>query len=95
MIAFKIILEYSPRKNKAKINPEYSMLYPATISASASGKSNGVRLVSAKHATKKITNKGKNGTKFHPAFCSKTILIKFRLPTVSKIGKIVKLIKIS
>jgi hypothetical protein len=55
--AFKIIFEYSPKKNKAKIKPEYSILYPATISASASGKSKGVRLVSAKLAIKNKTNK--------------------------------------
>ena len=38
---------YSPMKNKANLNPEYSRKYPATISDSASGKSKGDRLASA------------------------------------------------
>jgi hypothetical protein len=40
---------------------EYSTLYPATNSASASGKSNGARFVSANAAIKKINHKGNNG----------------------------------
>jgi hypothetical protein len=55
------MLLYSPRKNMAKIIEEYSTLYPATNSASASGKSNGVRLVSASMAIKKINALGSNG----------------------------------
>jgi hypothetical protein len=55
-----IILPYSPKKNKAKVNEEYSTLYPATSSASASGKSNGVRLVSANMEIKKAIAKGNN-----------------------------------
>lgn len=42
------IFKYSPRKKKANGIEEYSTLYPATNSASASGKSNGALLVSAK-----------------------------------------------
>ena len=38
---------YSPKKNKANVIAEYSTLYPDTNSASASGKSNGCRFVSA------------------------------------------------
>src|ERR1017187_1787439 len=38
---------YSPRKNSANLNPEYSVKYPATSSDSPSGRSNGERLVSA------------------------------------------------
>jgi hypothetical protein len=36
------MLPYSAKKNNANAIELYSMLYPATISASASGKSNGV-----------------------------------------------------
>ena len=45
----KIMFAYSPRKNKANPIEPYSTLYPATSSASASGRSKGARLVSAKH----------------------------------------------
>jgi len=47
------MLLYSAKKNIAKAIDEYSTLYPATISASASGKSNGALLVSAKTEIKK------------------------------------------
>ena len=45
-------------KKNANGNPEYSTLYPATNSASASGKSNGVRFVSAKKQINVIQHKG-------------------------------------
>ena len=54
-----IIFAYSAKKNRANKNPEYSTLYPATNSASASGKSNGARFVSARLAMKKITARGR------------------------------------
>jgi hypothetical protein len=60
------ILLYSPKKNIAKIIEEYSTLYPATNSASASGKSKGARFVSASIDIKKITAQGNNGKKNHP-----------------------------
>jgi hypothetical protein len=43
----KIIFIFSPKKNWAKVIAEYSTKYPATNSASASGKSKGGLLVSA------------------------------------------------
>lgn len=43
-----IIFPYSAKKNNANAIAEYSTLYPATSSASASGKSNGVLFVSAR-----------------------------------------------
>jgi len=52
-VAIKSILLYSPRKNIAKIIDEYSTLYPATNSASASGKSKGALFVSANMEIKK------------------------------------------
>src|SRR5438034_5804738 len=41
-----IIAEYSAMKKRAHLKPEYSVWYPATNSDSASGRSNGARLVS-------------------------------------------------
>src|SRR5215218_6681916 len=50
------MLMYSARKNSAKLMLLYSVWYPATSSCSASGKSNGARLVSATAAVMKIRN---------------------------------------
>jgi hypothetical protein len=55
------IFAYSPKKNAANKIAEYSTLYPATSSASASGKSNGALLVSAKIEIKNIIEIGNNG----------------------------------
>jgi len=60
------MLLYSARKNIAKIMDEYSVLYPATSSASASVKSKGVRFVSANIEIKKIIAQGNNGKINHP-----------------------------
>jgi len=57
----KIIELYSAKKNKAKPILEYSTLKPETNSDSASGKSNGALLVSAKMLIKNIKNRGKSG----------------------------------
>src|SRR5205809_1596829 len=43
---------YSAMKNVAYLNPEYSVICPATISDSPSGTSNGVRLDSTRLETK-------------------------------------------
>jgi len=56
-----IIEPYSARKNSAKPILAYSTLKPDTNSDSASGKSKGARLVSAKILTSHIKNKGKRG----------------------------------
>ena len=50
---FTNIFVYSAKKNTAKLIAEYSTLYPATNSASASGKSNGTLFVSANKIMKK------------------------------------------
>jgi hypothetical protein len=55
------ILLYSAKKNKANVIAEYSTLKPATSSASASGKSNGARLVSANNEIKNTTQVGNSG----------------------------------
>ena len=46
----------SPRKNSPNFMLEYSVWNPATSSASASGRSNGARLVSARAVSMKIPN---------------------------------------
>ena len=56
------ILQYSPKKKNTKIIPECSVKNPATSSLSASGKSNGVRFVSANAEMKNIMNNGSKGT---------------------------------
>ena len=50
-------LTYSAKKKKPKRMPEYSVANPATISESASVRSNGVRLASAVAAMKKISTR--------------------------------------
>src|ERR1700742_1060730 len=60
-VLIKIIFAYSAIKKKAKPTAEYSTLYPETSSASASGKSKGGLLVSAKADIKNIKKIGKKG----------------------------------
>jgi len=57
----RIIEPYSAKKNKAKPILAYSTLKPETNSDSASGKSKGARLVSAKILIRNIRNNGKKG----------------------------------
>jgi hypothetical protein len=72
---------YSPKKNMANIIEEYSTLYPATNSASASGKSKGDRLVSAKIDIKNIIANGNKGKMYHTLLlCKSTMSIKFKDP---------------
>src|SRR5213083_406799 len=56
---------YSAMKNSAKVMPEYSIMWPATISDSPSTTSNGARLVSATPLTKYTTSIGASGSQFH------------------------------
>src|SRR6476619_5184167 len=49
----RMMLAYSARKNIANDIPEYSTMWPATISDSPSTTSNGARLVSAISAIRK------------------------------------------
>lgn len=76
------ILEYSPKKNSAKVIEEYSVLYPDTSSASASGRSKGARFVSANIDIKKITHNGDKGMQYQVVIYTwlTTIEVKFRLP---------------
>ena len=59
---------------------EYSTLYPDTSSASASGRSNGCRFVSASVVTKKIIKIGNSGAISQKFFCPSTRVEKFRVP---------------
>lgn len=58
------------------------MKNPATSSDSASGKSNGVRLVSARAEIKNIMNNGSNGTTNQTLCCISMILIKLNVPVI-------------
>ena len=62
------IFAYSPNENKAKAIAEYSTLYPDTNSLSASGKSKGNLLVSARIQIKNIINELKNGQQLNNSF---------------------------
>lgn len=90
------ILAYSPKKKAANRMPEYSTLYPATNSASASGKSKGALFVSAKIEIKKIIDIGNKGKMNQiVSFCISVILFKFNVLLNKIIGNIIKLIEIS
>jgi hypothetical protein len=90
------ILLYSPKKNIAKMMEEYSTLYPATSSASASGKSNGARLVSANIDTKKIIAQGNKGAANQIVrSCAKTISVILDEPASRITGRIVSPIETS
>src|SRR5712664_929353 len=60
----RIMFMYSARKNSAKVIPEYSTMWPATISDSPSTTSKGARLVSATPDTKYTTSIGASGSQF-------------------------------
>src|SRR3990167_2518046 len=81
----RIMLAYSARKNSANAAPEYSTMWPATISDSPSTTSNGERLVSATPDTQYTMNNGNSGSQNHskkPALpdCAITMSVRFRLP---------------
>src|SRR5262245_41584215 len=82
---------YSAMKNSANVMPEYSIMWPATISDSPSTTSNGARLVSATPLTKYTTSIGASGSQFHdrkvtpfeanqPLPCPSMMSDRFRLP---------------
>src|SRR5688572_16338880 len=64
-VEIRIMFMYSARKNRAKVIPEYSIMWPATISDSPSTTSKGARLVSATPLTKYTTSIGSSGSQFH------------------------------
>jgi len=76
--------QYSARKKKTKMIDECSVKNPATSSDSASGRSKGVRLVSASAEMKKIIAIGSRGTINHTACWSSMIVVRWNDP-VSRI----------
>jgi hypothetical protein len=87
---------YSAKKNIAKIIDEYSTLYPATSSASASGRSKGVLLVSATIEIKKIRASGNKGKMYQTVVCcAVTISVKFNDPAIKITGIKTKLMETS
>src|SRR3982751_2896613 len=60
----RMMLAYSARKNIANAMPEYSTMWPATISDSPSTTSNGARLVSAIPEMTYTTKIGSSGSQF-------------------------------
>src|SRR5690606_16067484 len=57
---------YSASMNSANFSDEYSVMNPATSSDSASGRSNGARLVSPTTEMKKITRVGSSSSAYQP-----------------------------
>lgn len=74
------ILQYSARKKNTKIIDECSVKNPATSSDSASGRSNGVRLVSASAEMKKIIASGRRGITNHTACWYSMIVVMWNEP---------------
>src|SRR5580700_4694610 len=79
-----IMLVYSAMKNIANLKLAYSVWNPATSSDSASGRSNGTRLVSATAATKKQKNPRICGQTFQPkiplsGWCACALMMSRRL----------------
>src|SRR3954463_9456144 len=68
-----VTLMYSARKNIANLIDEYSVWKPATSSLSASGRSNGARLVSPTIAMRYMMNDGNSGTAYHSPCWAVTI----------------------
>src|SRR5688572_6453593 len=96
----RIMFAYSARKNSANADPEYSTMWPATISDSPSTTSNGARLVSATPEMKYTTNSGSIGTQNHsrkPELpdCAITMSVRLRLPAPTITPTIAKPIAIS
>src|ERR671923_596721 len=61
------MLTYSARKNSANFSDEYSVWNPPTSSDSASGRSNGARLVSPTIEITNTTKLGASSTRYQPA----------------------------
>jgi hypothetical protein len=76
----RTILEYSLRKKKTKIIPLCSVKKPATSSLSASGRSKGVRFVSASLDKKKTMNTGSRGILYQTLCCALMSSIKWKEP---------------
>src|SRR3954464_4466235 len=75
-----VTLMYSARKNIANLIDAYSVWNPATSSVSASGRSNGARLVSPTIETRYMTNDGMSGSAYQSFDCADTISLVDREP---------------
>src|SRR5215218_2754034 len=80
--AIAIISMYSANRNEPKRIPPNSVLYPATSSESASGRSNGARALSANAATMKMQKPANCGTTNHMSSCDSTMLTNESEPAV-------------
>src|SRR5918995_847710 len=79
--------EYSAMKKKENFMALYSVWYPAINSDSASGMSNGSRLVSANPAIRKMKKERKSGRTYHRPSCwSRTMAERLTLPDRSRTG---------
>src|SRR6478735_2437957 len=80
-----VIATYSPSMNSRYGVEPYSTMKPATSSDSASTRSNGGRLVSARAEIKNTTNIGNSGNQYqlnspYLPFCASTIADRFKEP---------------
>src|SRR3954451_12389276 len=75
-----VTLMYSARKNMANLIDAYSVWKPATSSLSASGRSNGARLVSPTIEMRYMTNDGISGNAYQSLDCAATISLVDRDP---------------
>src|ERR1700744_3818126 len=71
---------YSARKNSANFSDEYSVWNPPTSSDSASGRSNGARLVSPTIEITKLTKIGISIQESQPLVCASTMPAVDRVP---------------
>lgn len=74
-VLISTIEQYSPRKNSTKGIALCSVINPATSSDSASGRSNGVRFVSASTEIINSINSGARGTQNQIGACASTIAV--------------------
>src|SRR5215210_222537 len=76
---------YSAMKNIENFIDEYSVWYPVTSSLSASGRSKGRRLVSAKQEIQKKKNDTDSATPYHRCICCcfQTISVSDTLPATN------------
>jgi len=79
-VLISTIEQYSARKKNTKMMLECSVKNPATSSDSASGRSNGVRFVSASAEMKKIIARGSSGITNHTACWSSMIVVIWNVP---------------
>src|SRR3954447_18788173 len=94
------IATYSPSMNIMYGVEPYSTMKPATSSDSASTRSNGGRLVSAKAEMKKMMNIGNSGSQYQPSnpkrvFCASTMSVMRSDPTQSSTVMMTKPIETS